>query len=166
MDKVVKHKTMYRDMINILKESGLADSLNSEIIKVHQWVEDVILSPYLKKGRFYLASWGEGEPFRYVFYVNPVDWFQDDEVGLGYISLEGVKKMLEDPSFDFESDGAKGWNSTYSDIMAIEDYQGTDALKELSESLAGDGDFFRNDGYVFYELPDFRPQFGVFNWWW
>ena len=89
-------------------------------------------------------------------------------VGLVYLSLDGVKEMLEDPSLDPMTINWKGWNNAYSDIDALEDYHGTDALKEfkLQHKELGDFDFFRNDGFKFYELPDFRPQFGVFNWWW
>ena len=171
MDKVVKHKTMYRDMINILKESGLADSLNSEIIKVHQWVEDVILSPYLKKGRFYLASWGEGEPFRYVFYVNPVDWFQKDSIGLVYIGWNGLLQMLERKLYNPMAISNKGWNNGLSDIAAIEDYRGLTLYnRTIAEAKKEEEtyDFFREAGYTFYELPNINSntQLGVFNWWW
>lgn len=166
MNKVVEHKTMYRDMIRILKESGLADLIDSKDFTSPSFRLET-RSTYLKKGRFYFAS-GGGNPLGYIFYVNPVDWYQKDMVGLVYLSLDGVKEMLEDPSLDPMTINWKGWNNAYSDIDALEDYHGTDALKEfkLQNKELGDFDFFRNDGFKFYELPDFRPQFGVFNWWW
>lgn len=162
MNKVVEHETMYRDMINILKESGLAN-----LIKSKDFEKYAIHTTHLKKGHFYLAS-GGGKPFGYIFYVNPVDWYQEDEVGLVYLTLHNVRKMLEDPSIDPMNTLQGGWNATHSDIDAIEDYRGTHELIsfKLNNLEKGDFDFFRNDGFVFYEIPNPNARLGLFNWWW
>lgn len=119
------------------------------------------------------------------FYVNPVDWLRpydelgSDElakgegIGLVHIGWDGINLLIDNPQYNPNQIGTKGWNYTYADIEAIEEYRGTAALENYKKQLIRTGhtdeygfDYYRQDGFVFYELPQLKEQLGVFNWWW
>jgi len=193
MMRLKDRNTMYHDMIKILKETGLADFILSESERKNSGlnagrdltIDDMLNKgefigvdkkkskrDYLERGRFYLASIGTS--IWAVFYVNPVDWFQKDSIGLVYIGWNGLIELLDGGIDNAMNISNKGWNNGLSDIAAVEDYR---ELTERNITIAeadqiGESyDFFRKEGYTFYELPkihSMRPdtKLGVFNWWW
>jgi hypothetical protein len=192
MMRLEDQTTMYRDMVKILKKTGLADFIQAESERqnsglnagMDRSISDMLdrgkfigvdkkksKRDYLKRGRFYLASFGRDENSWAVFYVNPVDWFQKNSIGLVYIGWGGLLRMLGNPVEPSMNISNKGWNNGLSDIAAVEDYRETELLDERiaeAEELEESYDFFRESGYTFYELPNMRPvtELGVFNWWW
>ena len=115
--------------------------------------------------------------------MNPVDWLRPyDElgnvelekgegIGLVHIGWDGINRLIDNPRYDPNKLKLKG-GYTYADIEAIEDYRGTAALENYKKQLIQTGhdeygfDYYRQDGFVFYELPQLKEQLGVFNWWW
>ena len=179
---------MYQDFMRILRTAGL----DEKIIEARNAMMESGLDiagmfnekgtflgttknnrvDYLKRGRFYLARQGSGGWS--IFYVNPINWLDEEVVGEGltvgliYIGWDGIKSLIDNPHQNPININTKGWNNPFSDIDAIEDYQGTFDLIgfKLNNIELGDSDYFRNDGFVFYELPQLKKQLGVFNWWW
>jgi len=195
MMRLEDRTTMYHDMVKILKKTGLADFILSESERKNSGLNagrDLTIGEmlnrgefigvnrkkskknYLKRGRFYLASLNSKDTNWAVFYVNPVDWFQKDSIGLVYIGWEGLLRLLDGSKENAMNISNKGWNNGLSDIAAVEDYRELTErnltiaeAKKVEESY----DFFREEGYTFYELPkihSMRPvtKLGVFNWWW
>jgi hypothetical protein len=192
MMRLEDRNTMYNDMVKILKKTGLADFIQAESERknsglnagMDRSISDMMdrgkfigvdkkksKRDYLKRGRFYLASFGQDENSWAVFYVNPVDWFQKNSIGLVYIGWDGLLRLLKNPEENPMTVSNKGWNSGLSDIAAVEDYRELVERNRIiakAEVLEESYDFFREEGYTFYELPNMRPvtELGVFNWWW
>lgn len=195
----MRFDTMYQDLMRFLRAEGL----DEKIIEGRKAMLDSGLdingmfnergtflgttknnrANYLKRGRFYLAQQKGGAWS--IFYVNPVDWLRpydelgSDElakgegIGLVHIGWDGINLLIDNPQYNPNQIGTKGWNYTYADIEAIEEYRGTAALENYKKQLIRTGhtdeygfDYYRQDGFVFYELPQLKEQLGVFNWWW
>ena len=183
--------TMYYDMVRVLEKTGLADFIKAESQRMNSGlnagmdrsIDEMLVrgkfigvdrekskKDYLKRGRFYLATQSASHIWA-VFYVNPVNWFQKDSIGLVYIGWNGLLQMLERKEQNPMSISNKGWNNGLSDIAAIEDYRGLTLYNRTIAEAKKEGetyDFFREAGYTFYELPNINSntQLGVFNWWW
>lgn len=196
----MRYDTMYQDLMRFLRAEGLDEkiiegrkAMSGSGLDINGMFNErgTFLGTtknnrvnYLKRGRFYLAQQKGGAWS--IFYVNPVDWFHppdgfsEDElakgegIGLVHIGWDGINQLIKNPTYDPNKIGTKGWNYTYADIEAIEDYRGTTALENYKkqiiqkEQLADEYgfDYYRQDGFVFYELPQLKEQLGVFNWWW
>lgn len=128
-------------------------------------------SELLEKGKFYLAQrkgqgWG-------VFYVNPVDWLDEesDNIGLVYLGWDGIRTLIDNPNYFVNQIDSKGWNKTLADVGSIKEYKDDPRLQKLLQEREQKGfdlssAFFQDEGWVFYEIPNVPTRLGVMNWWW
>ena len=125
----------------------------------------------LQKGKFYLAQrkgqgWG-------VFYVNPVDWLDEesDNIGLVYLGWDGLGTLIDNPNYFVNQIDSKGWNKTLADVGSIKEYKDDLRLQKLLQEREQKGfdvssTFFQDEEWVFYEIPNIPTRLGLMNWWW
>ena len=125
---------------------------------------------FLEKGEFYLGV-VNGNLDNYgtkglsIFYVNPVDYMEADEVGLIYLGIEGIVRLsqLGKGTFtraDVEENAKtplgmdmRGFNTTHSDAG-------------MFKNISGDRYFADSENIHFYHIPLPTRRFGLLNWEW
>lgn len=125
---------------------------------------------FLKKGEFYLGV-VNGNLDNYgtkglsIFYVNPVDYMEADEIGLIYLGIEGIVRLsrLGKGTFtraDVEENAKtpmgmdmRGFNTTHSDAGML-------------KGISGDRYFSDSENIHFYHIPLPTRRFGLLNWEW
>lgn len=115
---------------------------------------------HLEAGKIYLGHNRntEGAPREWaVFYVNPIDWSDADEVGgdigVFYISLIRLQEWQN------KDKSGEDFFSTYGGWQEARDELGLVTSEGNYKTLFGDGT------RTFWEIP-ILPPLGVFNWFW
>ena len=148
-----------------LLESGMIqrDLLSGGDREIRTFEKGKFISPN-EKGQ----GWG-------VFYVNPVDWLDEesDNIGLVYLGWDGIRTLIDSVPITFVNQiDSKGWNKTLADVGSIKEYKDDPRLQKLLQEREqkgfdlSSGPFFQDEGWVFYEIPNVPTPLGVMNWWW
>jgi hypothetical protein len=125
---------------------------------------------FLEKGEFYLGVVNgnlnhHGTQGLRIFYVNPADWTDEDEVGLIYLGVEGIVRLSQLGKGTFTRADVEE-NAKTPRGAEMRGFNTTVADAGMFKELGGRRYFSDEENIHFHHIPLPTGRFGLLNWEW